>query len=139
MSKHHRGEGGRASFERLYGKPARDEAFELGETVLWRHPKRPDGNVLLDSRWEEGVWLGRKWGSITHYIGMGREVVETRAVQRKPEEESWNKELVQNLLATPWCNPVPDGEVRAPEVLPGLLGTPSLPRTVPAAAGASPL
>jgi hypothetical protein len=45
-------------------------------------------------------------------------VVEDRAVQRRPKEERWNKELVQNLLATPWCNPVLPEDHRAPEVLP---------------------
>ena len=39
-------------------------------------------------------------------------------MQRRPKEERWNKELVQNLLATPWCNPVPPEDHRAPEVLP---------------------
>ena len=118
VTKHLKGQDGRTGFERLYGKPAREEAFELGEVVLWRRPKKPDSNVLLESRWEEGIWLGRKWGSMVHFIGMGREVVEARAVQRKPKEERWNKDLLQNLLASPWCNPVPLEDQRVPEVLP---------------------
>ena len=66
---------------------------------------------------------------MVHFIGMGREVVEARAVQRKPKEERWNKDLVQNLLASPWCNPVPLEDQRVPEVLPPR-GEP-LPRPVP--------
>jgi hypothetical protein len=62
--------------------------------------------------------LAGKWGSIVHFIGVGREVVETRAAQRRPKEERWNKYFVQNLLATPWCNPVPSADHRVPEVLP---------------------
>ena len=85
ISKHLRGQDGPTAFERLYGKPAREEAFELGETVLWRKPKHTGSNVLLEGRWEEGIWLGRKWGSHIHYVSLGREVVETRAVQRRPQ------------------------------------------------------
>ena len=33
-----RGQDNRTAFERLYGKPAREEALELGEIVLWRRP-----------------------------------------------------------------------------------------------------
>ena len=57
-------------------------------------------------------------GSIVHFIGVGREVVETRAVQRRPKEERWNKELAQSLLATPWCKPVPPEDHRVLEALP---------------------
>ena len=95
ISKHLRGQDGRTVFERLYGKPAREEAFELGEVVLWRRPKKANRNVLLESRWEEGTWLGRRWGSITHLVGIGRAVVKTRAVQRRPNDEGWRKGMVQ--------------------------------------------
>ena len=53
--------------------------------MLWRRPKRPSSNVLLECRWEEGLWLGRQWGSIVHFIGVGREVVKTKAGQRRPK------------------------------------------------------
>ena len=39
-------------------------------------------------------------------------------MQRRPKEERWNKELLHNFLATPWCKPVPPEDHRAPEVLP---------------------
>ena len=107
VSKHLRGQDGRTAYERLYGKPPREEGLEFGEVVLWRKPKHAGMNVLLEARWEEGIWLGRTWGGITHLIGVGREVKEVRAVQRRPKEERWSVARVQGLLATPWRNPAP--------------------------------
>ena len=77
-------------------------------------------NTLLEARWEEGVWLGRRWGSVTHLVGVGREVFETRAVQRKPKDERWDAMKIQNITATPWRNPAPSGERDDPVVLPPL-------------------
>ena len=57
---------------------------------------------------ETGIWLGRTWGGITHRVGVGREVVETRAVQRKPKEERWDvgavgpeEPKVRNITSVP--------------------------------------
>ena len=86
-TKHLRGHDGRTGYERLFGKSPREEGLELGESVLWRRPNQAGANVLLEARWEAGIWLGPCWGGITHRIGVGREVVETRAVQRRPKEE----------------------------------------------------
>ena len=113
-----KGRDGRTAFERLYGKPLREEGLELGEKVLWKRPEQAGSNTLLECRREEGVWLGRRWGSITHLIGVGREAVETRAVQRRPREDRWCKEMIEGLRATPWLNPAPDGEADAPVALP---------------------
>merc|ERR1712122_330731 len=98
--------------------PPREEGLELGEMVLWRRPKQAGMNVLLEARWEVGIWLGRSWGGITHRVGVGREVLETRAVQRRPKEERWDVDAMQALLATPWCNPVPEDSDQVPMVLP---------------------
>ena len=54
MTKRMRGKDGRTAFERLYGKPLREEGLELGEKVLWKRPKPPGANALLERRWEEG-------------------------------------------------------------------------------------
>ena len=64
------------------------------------------------------MWLGRKWGGIAHLIGVGREVVETRAVQRRPKEERWDVAAIEGLLATPWCNPAPEDGDQEVVVLP---------------------
>ena len=60
VSKYMRGQDGRTAFERLYGKPLREEGLEFGEKVFYRRPKRANANTFLECRLEEGIWLGRR-------------------------------------------------------------------------------
>ena len=55
------GADGKSAYERLYGKECRDEGLEFGESLLWRTPHVQ--GVVLDERWKQGIWLGRRWGS----------------------------------------------------------------------------
>merc|ERR1712026_132976 len=63
------------------------------------------------------------------------EVLETRAVQRRPKEERWDVGAVQAILATPWCNPAPEDGGQVPMVLPPRDGGPVRP---PAPVGPNP-
>ena len=74
------GADGRTPYERLFGKSVREEALEFGEVVHYRRRARQDANVLLEPRWCSAVWLGRRWGSITHRIFVDGQVVDARAV-----------------------------------------------------------
>ena len=38
-------------------------------------------NVVLDARWAEGVWLGRRWGTTHHRVAVNDQVLEVRAVR----------------------------------------------------------
>eukprot|EP00969_Alexandrium_andersonii_P002450 106535-Alexandrium_andersonii.AAC.1 len=50
-AKHLRGHDGRTAFERLFGKPSREDGYEFREQVHYR--VRPDDVVRsLDPRWE---------------------------------------------------------------------------------------
>ena len=44
------GAGGRAGYERLFGKQIHEEGLEFGERVLWRKHRSNDTNVVLDAR-----------------------------------------------------------------------------------------
>jgi len=104
------GADGRTPYERLFGKKVREEALEFGEVILYRPRTRQDANVLLEPRWCTGVWLGRRWGSMTHRIYADGQVVDARAVQRVPLEERWVADRLAAIRATPWClDPGPDG------------------------------
>ena len=72
ITKHNRGPDGRTPYERLTGKPVREEGLELGESVLFRMPRSPGTNVLLEARWLEGVYVGRKRGSNLALASRGR-------------------------------------------------------------------
>jgi hypothetical protein len=128
ITKYLQGADGRTAYERLYGKKVHEEALEFGERVQWRKRRAQDTNVILDARWADGIWVGRRWGTCHHRISVGREVFEVRAVQRRPAEERWSLPSLEAVLALPWCNPAPE-EGEAMRVLPPLEG---------AAAGAPP-
>jgi hypothetical protein len=107
ITKYLQGKDGHTAYRRLFGKPVREEGLEFGERVLWRKPKRAETGVVLDPRWSEGVWLGRKWGTTIHRIGVGDVVREVRATQRRPLVERWCRDALSSIRATPWLNPAP--------------------------------
>jgi len=116
---------GKTAYERLFGRPVREEGLEFGETLHWRHRPAKDMNVVLDTRWSSGVWLGRKWGGIVHQIYANGSVHEVRGVQRQPRDLRWHKESLEAISVTPWCRePAAPGELRV------------LPPLAPPAAGA---
>jgi hypothetical protein len=118
ITKYMQGIDGKTGFERLYGRPVREEALEFGESLHWRHRPSKDMNVVLDARWSCGVWLGRKWGGVIHQVYANGKVHEIRGVQRQPRDLRWRKEALEAVNATPWDRaPAAEGEVR---VLPPL-------------------
>jgi hypothetical protein len=127
-TKYLQGTDGKTAYERLFGKPVREESLEFGEIVLFRPKKLADANVLLEHRWARGVWLGRRWGSPVSRIFSQNEVVDARAVQRVPLAERWCAATLGAIRATPWCvRPGPEGA--APLVvlqpLPGVAAPPA--------------
>jgi hypothetical protein len=110
---------GRTAYERLYGKKVHEEALEFWEKVFWRKRRTQDMNVVLDSRWVEGVWLGHRWGSIHHRLSVGNEVLEVRAVKHRPRAERWSREALEQVQVLPWPNSAPDDEAPM-QVLPPL-------------------
>jgi hypothetical protein len=67
-----------------------EEVLEFGERVQWRKRGAQDSSVVLDARWADGIWLGRRWGTCHNRISVCREVFEVRAVQRRPADERWS-------------------------------------------------
>ena len=120
-TKYLQGVDGKTAYERLYGKQVREEALEFGEIVLFRPKKLADADVLLESRWARGVWLGRRWGSPISRVFSRGEVVDVRAIQRVPAAERWCAATLGAIRATPWCvRPVPEADAAPLVVLPPL-------------------
>ena len=71
----------------------------------------------MQPRWYEGVFLGTRFESHEHIVGMpdGR-VVRAGAVQVFPEETRWNAGVLLNVEGMPWSPAGTIREVRAPEV-----------------------
>jgi hypothetical protein len=118
ISKYMVGLDGKTAYERLFGRAVREEGLEFGETLHWKHRPTQDMNVVLDTRWSSGVWLGRSWGGIVHQIFANGKVHTIRGIQRQPRDQRWRKEAIEAITATPWDRePSAEGELR---VLPPL-------------------
>eukprot|EP00969_Alexandrium_andersonii_P267952 11840598-Alexandrium_andersonii.AAC.1 len=64
------GHDGRTAFERLFGKPSRDDGYEFGEQVFFR--ARPsDMDRSLSAQWGQGVRLGSRWGTACRIVAVG--------------------------------------------------------------------
>jgi hypothetical protein len=113
VSKYMVGVDGRTAYERLFGRPVREEGLEFGETLHWRHRPSKDMNVVLDARWSAGVWLGRTWGGVIHYVFANGAVHTIRGVQRQPRDLRWSKAALEAVSGTPWARePAAEGELR---------------------------
>jgi hypothetical protein len=118
ITKYMVGVDGKTGYERVFGRPVREEGLEFGETLHWRHRATKDMHVVLDARWSTGVWLGRNWGGVIHQVYANGKVHAIRGVQRQPREARWRKEALEAIAATPWNRePAAEGELR---VLPPL-------------------
>ena len=53
------------------------------------------------------MWLGRRWDTTHHRVAGNDEVLDVRAVQRRPLTERWCRESLENVPAVPWNNPAP--------------------------------
>ena len=128
MTKYTIGKDGKTPYERLLGRKLREEALNFVELVYYRRKQLHLGD--LDGRWEEGIWAGRRWGSITNLILTPAGALEARAIRRKPNCEKWSAKAIEQVKATPWrwvpaadsaavvLPPLPDAQVplREPHV-----------------------
>ena len=96
------GNDGKTSFERLRGRPCRQEVLLFGENV-WYKELYGKGNKdeKLGPKWLEGVWLGHQGHTNEPPIGTPEGTINTWAVKRKTEEDQWSKDAVENMLGSP--------------------------------------
>ena len=68
------------------------------------------GKDKLNSRWEDGVFVGIRERSGEILIGTHKGVVKARAFRRKgTEKERWNNDEIEKCTGLPW-EPVPGRE-----------------------------
>ena len=101
-----RGEDGVTPWSNARGRAFGQRLIGFGEQTHWKPPSKgpqhdADGN--MGPRLREGTFLGYKRQS-NSYVTADEQgnVVETRAMQRKPMEHRWSKEAIESLKVTPW-------------------------------------
>ena len=97
------GPDGRTAFERIKGKKYRGEVVEFGRKILYRIPCKPEGGLMTE-RWVPGIWLGKRFLSDEHLVGIeDGSVCVSSSVRLMPDSESWSVEWVNKIRGTPWC------------------------------------
>ena len=89
------GRDGKTAFERNVGRRAVLRLAQLCERVWWM-PLKPSNRRLgpLDSRFEQGRYLGPMDGSNTELVGTAGGVVKARTIKRLPPGERWAGSLL---------------------------------------------
>ena len=95
---------GLTPYQRLKGKPWRIPLPPFGEAVEYKRRT----SSKLEGRWREGIFLGVKLMTTEKIIGDAEGVWTVQSVKRKPEEDRWNGELINQVQGTPWL-PNPKG------------------------------
>ena len=101
-----RGEDGFTPWARARGRPFGQRLIGFAERIHWKPPlKGPqhDADSNMGPRLRDGVFLGYKLSSNSYIVADEQgNVVESRAVQRRPMEQRWDRAAVESLTITPW-------------------------------------
>ena len=110
-----RGEDGSTAWARVRGRAFGQRLIGFGESILWKQPlKGPQHDVEgnMGPRLLPGIFLGYRRDANTYVVGLENgEMVESRAVTRRPMDDRWKGELVESITDTPWTT-----RTRAPAV-----------------------
>ena len=92
------GRDGKTAYERNVGRRAVRPLAQFCERVRWM-PLQPSNRRLgpLDSRFEQGRYLGPMDGSNTMLVGTASGVVKVRTIKRLPPGERWTGSLLDEV------------------------------------------
>ena len=107
------------------------------ETIFARIPGAEDrgaGRSKWQTRWTQGLWLGRSEDSDAHIVYVDGRVGEYHTVRRMAETDPrrWDSDMVKTLNVTPWR--LQDAEVRAEAAASSSTRQPPLKYTLPGGA-----
>ena len=95
------GQDGRTPYERLKGKRYHGLMVPFASMVYLKVPGKLQGGVMSE-RWIPGMWLGKRWTSDEHVVGLsGGKVVRGRDVRPFPDDEMYDAGFVEALIGTP--------------------------------------
>ena len=99
------GKDGRTPFERRSGRKWKKALPTFGECIWWMRPDSK-GEQKLETRWENGVYLGVRTDSGEIIVGNQEGVVKVRTFAVRPQGQQWILEELEQLKGTPW-EPIP--------------------------------
>ena len=100
-----RGTDGLTSWQRVRGRPFRQQLLNFGENVLYKFPGKgpehhPTGN--MGAQGSEGVFTGYNVTSNTFKIATASSYTTARSITRRPVSDRWNADAVAQIRVTPW-------------------------------------
>ena len=96
------GKDGKTAYERQRGKRCYGGVVPFGERVWFRQLDHEDGKKRsLQTKWQEGVWLGHCRESNETWVGRGGVAVRAWSIRRRINSERWDRNMVLQLKATP--------------------------------------
>ena len=95
------GPDGKTAFERQRGKKCKTEVVPFGEKVMYERLKDGGRKNIMESNFEEGLWLGHTRQSNEILVGTEEGVVRAWAIKRVPEAERWSEARIKNMKGTP--------------------------------------
>ena len=89
---------GHTAWTRLRGKPWKHHLPQFGEYVEFRQKTRNK----LQNKYRPGIFLGVKLDSTEKIVADAVGVYLVSDIQRVPEEQKWNAEMLKSIRSTPW-------------------------------------
>ena len=111
------GKDGKTAFKRGHHKDYASHLLPFGSAVDAKVRDEETERSKFDSRFIQGIWLGRATESDEHIVGTANGVYTARSVRAKNDQEIWNGDLIKRMRGTPW-DPRADesrAEFRVPE------------------------
>ena len=112
------GTDGLTPWARARGRNFNGKLYSIAEQIFWKPPVKgpqhdPQGN--MGPRLFPGAFLGFHRSSNAYWVldAQGN-AVKTRALNSRPEEERWNKDILENITVTPWSLRVKKDAERVP-------------------------
>ena len=79
----------------------------FGEKISYNLPKKQIlAKQKIEPAWAEGVFLGFACDSNEYIVGINRGVIRAHTTKRRPEQEGWSVEALNDIQGAPW-KPVP--------------------------------
>ena len=94
---------GKTAYSRLKGKAFRRELVPFGECVHF--VPVVTRNVRLNklaAKWRDAIFLGIKESSGEYFVGTPDGVFRARSVKRKPDDEKYQRSLLESMKGVPW-------------------------------------
>ena len=109
---------GLTPYHRLKGKPWRVPLPAFGECVEFKRRT----THKLEARWERGVYLGIKEGTVEKLVGTASGIFSIQSIRRVPEDARYDGDLIKDIRGLPWrLAPTAEERVELPmpaEILP---------------------